>query len=105
MFKERSCSIINDGKVVMVHLCVVDSQTGENYREVGRATCNLDCDKFDFKTGLKIAKGRAMEKIAKKVLKDCAFMSKTLRKSLEEVNEYMDRLQSIIDSQLEVIER
>jgi len=64
--KEKSCMSIHDDEVIMVLLCVVDTQTGEPYWEVGRATCDLDYDKFDLKTGLKIAKDRAMEKVAKR---------------------------------------
>jgi hypothetical protein len=64
--KEKNCVIISDDEVIMVCLCVIDTQTGEPYWEVGRANCGLDYDKFDLETGLKIAKDRAMEKIAKR---------------------------------------
>ena len=103
--KERKCVFINDGKVVMVSLSVVDTRTGEVFNEVGRATCDLDTDQFDLETGVKIARDRAMVKVAKKVLKNYTFASKTLHQCLKQANEDIDLLQGIIDSQLEVIER
>jgi hypothetical protein len=103
--KEKSCVVINDGKVVMVSLSVYNTDTGEVFKEVGRATCNLDCDKFDFEKGLKIAKARAMIKVSKKVLKEYVAISKTLRQKLREVDIDVRRLQGLIENELEVIER
>ena len=70
MLQKKEMTVVNDGKVVMVTLTVLDKTTGKIFKEVGRASCDLELDVFDLKIGTNIAESRAFEKAIKHAIKD-----------------------------------
>jgi len=95
--KRISKHLIHDGKVVMVALAMEDTNTGEYFSAVGRATCDLSCDEFDLVIGDSLATERAFVKIAKKSLRSynryIAQMNKEIASALDIANE----LQAVLD--------
>ena len=62
MLKKIGKLVINDGKVVMVELVVLDTETEIDFTTVGRATCDLTEDVFNLETGIALAEERAYKK-------------------------------------------
>ena len=96
--KEKERVVVNDGKVVMVALTMVDTNTGEVLVGVGRTTCDLTCDEFDLQTGIKIAVSRARQKIAKRLCKMYKAILKDTTKLFNEYYEFLLQVQEIANN-------